>query len=227
MLTRSTRFSLERPSHSKQQSCAPEDRQQADDRRDGHHLGTDALDRAFHDGGIEIPAVSRRSSSKPASTTQSRSALERNSRSSAYYASTTPLRTLIGGSRRRGTNTRIILVCRKRLAQIPCLAKGPPERPILGPGGPASSAVTAARAPVAEIERVLGRYRDVYPGFTVKHFHEQLAKRHGYLLGYTVTKLHLHHARMVMTPAKTRSADRKKRPRRPTVGMLPSGATSS
>ena len=29
-------------------------------------------------------------------------------------------------------------------------------------------------------------------GFTVKHFHEQLGKRHDYVLGYTVTKLHLH-----------------------------------
>ncbi len=43
------------------------------------------------------------------------------------------------------------------------------------------------RAPVAEIERMLGLYRDLYRGFTVKHFHEQLGKRHGYTLGYTVT----------------------------------------
>ena len=32
------------------------------------------------------------------------------------------------------------------------------------------------RAPVAEIERMLGLYRDLYRGFTVKHFHEQLGK---------------------------------------------------
>ena len=75
------------------------------------------------------------------------------------------------------------------------------------------------RAPVAEIERMLGLYRDLYRGFTVKHFHEQLGKRHNYTLGYTVTKLHLHRAGLVM-PAKTRSAHRKKRPRRPMVGML-------
>ena len=66
---------------------------------------------------------------------------------------------------------------------------------------------------------MLGLYRDVYRGFTVKHFHEQLGKRHGYVLGYTVTKLHLHRAGLV-TPAQTRSAHRKKRPRRPMVGML-------
>jgi transposase len=75
------------------------------------------------------------------------------------------------------------------------------------------------RAPMAEIERMLGLYRGLYRGFTVKHFHEQLGKRHGYVLGYTVTKLHLHRAGLV-TPARTRSAHRKKRPRRPMVGML-------
>jgi transposase len=75
------------------------------------------------------------------------------------------------------------------------------------------------RAPVREIERMLGLYREVYRGFTVKHFHEQLGKRHNYTLGYSVTKLHLHRAGLVM-PAKTRSAHRKKRPRRPMVGMM-------
>src|SRR5665213_4323001 len=75
------------------------------------------------------------------------------------------------------------------------------------------------RAAVAEIERMLGLYRDLYRGFTVKHFHEQLGKRHNYTLGYTVTKLHLHRAGLVRAATK-RSAYRKKRPRRPMVGML-------
>ena len=75
------------------------------------------------------------------------------------------------------------------------------------------------RAPAAEIERMLGLYRDIYRGFTIKHFHEQLVKRHNYVLGYTVTKLHLHRAALVH-PAKKRSAHRKKRPRRPMVGMM-------
>ena len=75
------------------------------------------------------------------------------------------------------------------------------------------------RAPVREIERMLGLYRELYRGFTVKHFHEQLGKRHNYTLGYTVTKLHLHRAGLA-APAKTRSAHRKKRPRRPMVGMM-------
>jgi transposase len=45
------------------------------------------------------------------------------------------------------------------------------------------------RAPAAEIRRMLGLYQERYRGFTVKHFHEQLVKRHDYVLGYTVTKV--------------------------------------
>jgi hypothetical protein len=75
------------------------------------------------------------------------------------------------------------------------------------------------RAPVAEIERMLGLYRELYRGFTVQHFHEQLLKRHNYVLGYTVTKLHLQREGLVPR-AKTRSAHRKKRPRRPMTGMM-------
>jgi len=66
---------------------------------------------------------------------------------------------------------------------------------------------------------MLGLYRELYRGFTVKHFHEQLGKRHNYTLGYTVTKLHLHRSGLVQAATK-RSAHRKKRPRRPMVGMM-------
>src|SRR6202047_3167266 len=75
------------------------------------------------------------------------------------------------------------------------------------------------RAPEEELERMLGLFRDKYADFTVKHFHEQLQKRHGYVLGYTVTKLALHAAGVVRKAPK-RSAHRKKRPRRPLPGML-------
>jgi len=75
------------------------------------------------------------------------------------------------------------------------------------------------RAAEAEISRMLGLYRAHYEGFTVKHFHEQLVKRHDYKLGYTVTKVRLHAAGLVR-PAVKRSAHRKKRPRRPMVGMM-------
>ncbi len=66
---------------------------------------------------------------------------------------------------------------------------------------------------------MLGLYRDKYADFTVKHFHEQLVRRHGYVLGYTVTKLALQAAGLVRRAPK-RSAHRKKRPRRPLRGML-------
>ena len=75
------------------------------------------------------------------------------------------------------------------------------------------------RAAADEILRMLGLYREHYADFTVKHFHEQLVKRHDWRLGYTVTKLHLHRSGLVK-PAPRRSAHRKKRPRRPLPGML-------
>jgi transposase len=78
---------------------------------------------------------------------------------------------------------------------------------------------SSRRAASEEISRMLGLYRERYADFTVKHFHEQLLKRHGYKLGYTVTKVHLQRAGLVVR-AKTRSAHRKKRPRRPMLGML-------
>ena len=66
---------------------------------------------------------------------------------------------------------------------------------------------------------MLELYQGSYADFTVKHFHEQLVKRHNYKLGYTVTKVHLHRAGLVR-PATKRSAHRKKRPRRPIIGMM-------
>ncbi len=75
------------------------------------------------------------------------------------------------------------------------------------------------RAAVGESRRILGLYEERYGGFTLKHFHEQLVKRHNYKLGYTVTRLSLHGAGLVK-PAPKRSAHRKKRPPRPMVGMM-------
>ena len=66
---------------------------------------------------------------------------------------------------------------------------------------------------------MLGLYRDHYEGFTVKHFHELAETRHGYKLGYTVTRLALQRAGLVR-PAPRRGAHRRRRPRRPMAGML-------
>src|SRR5437762_12357397 len=78
---------------------------------------------------------------------------------------------------------------------------------------------SSRRAAAAEILRMLGLYEERYSGFTVKHFHEQLQKRHHYKPGYTVTRLALQGAGLVRR-APRRSAHRKKRPRRPMVGMM-------
>ena len=79
--------------------------------------------------------------------------------------------------------------------------------------------VSPRRAPVCELERMQTLYRERYSDFTVKHFHEQLQRRHNYRLGYTVTRLSLQAAGPV-TKAKRRGAHRKKRVRRPLPGML-------
>src|SRR6201987_3426393 len=78
---------------------------------------------------------------------------------------------------------------------------------------------SSRRAAAAEILRMLGLYEERYAGFTVKHFHEHLQKRHDYKLGYTVTRLALQGAGLVR-PGSRRSAHRKKRPRRPMAGMM-------
>src|SRR5205085_1826649 len=78
---------------------------------------------------------------------------------------------------------------------------------------------SSRRAAIEEIQRMLGLYEERYDGFTMKHFHEQLQKRHNYKLGYTVTRLSLQSAGLVK-PAPKRSAHRKKRPRRPLIGMM-------
>jgi hypothetical protein len=79
--------------------------------------------------------------------------------------------------------------------------------------------VSPWRAPERELERMRELYRERYADFTVKHFHEQLVRRHGYKLCYTVTRLSLQAAGLV-AKAKRRGAHRKKRVRRPLPGML-------
>jgi len=79
--------------------------------------------------------------------------------------------------------------------------------------------VSPRRAPERELERMHELYRQRYRDFTVKHFHEQLVGRHNYKLCYTVTRLSLQAAALVLK-AKRRGAHRKKRVRRPLPGML-------
>lgn len=62
-------------------------------------------------------------------------------------------------------------------------------------------------------------YQERYRDFTVKHFHEQLQKRHDDTLGYTATRLALQGAGLVVKQ-KRRGPHRKRRERRPQPGML-------
>lgn len=78
---------------------------------------------------------------------------------------------------------------------------------------------SARRVGSDEIARVLELYRDRYRGFTSKHFHEHLVRDHGFGFGYTWTKTALQRAGLIGKAPK-RGAHRKKRPRRPLVGMM-------
>jgi transposase len=75
------------------------------------------------------------------------------------------------------------------------------------------------QAPESELARMRQLYVEMYGGFTVKHFHEKLQKRHGYTLCYTVTRLALQRAGLVAA-APRKGAHRRKRPRRPMAGMM-------
>ena len=70
-----------------------------------------------------------------------------------------------------------------------------------------------------EVDRVVALYRERYQGWTVKHFHERARDRHGLAASYGWTKSVLHACGLVRA-AKTRSAHRKKRPRRPLPGLM-------
>jgi transposase len=75
------------------------------------------------------------------------------------------------------------------------------------------------RVPADRAEEVERLYRERYQGFTVKHFHEHLAKDHGFGWGYTWTKLHLQWAGLA-PKAPRKGAHRRKRERRPLPGMM-------
>ncbi|GAC1664146.1 MAG: hypothetical protein PVS2B3_17480 [Steroidobacteraceae bacterium] len=79
--------------------------------------------------------------------------------------------------------------------------------------------VSGRRAPESELARMRRLYREEYADFTVKHFHEDLRKRHNYTLSYTVTRLALQ-ASGDTKPARGRGQHRKKRARRPLAGMM-------
>jgi transposase len=70
-----------------------------------------------------------------------------------------------------------------------------------------------------EAEEVERLYRERYAGFTARHFHEHLVRGHGFRWGYTWTKTYLQ-SRGLLAKAPRRGAHRRKRPRRPMMGMM-------
>src|ERR1700722_14062721 len=75
------------------------------------------------------------------------------------------------------------------------------------------------RVPANAVREVLELYRNAYPGWNVKHFHEHLVRDHRFQWGYTFVKTQLHTAGLVER-AKKRGAHRRKRERKPCEGMM-------
>ena len=75
------------------------------------------------------------------------------------------------------------------------------------------------RVPMETAERVLALYRDKYPDFNVRHFHEKLKETEGIELSYSWVKQALQGAGLVAR-SKKRGPHRRRRPRRPIPGML-------
>jgi transposase len=79
--------------------------------------------------------------------------------------------------------------------------------------------VSARRAAVDEVMTVLELFDTRYWDFGVKHLHETLVAEHGFRRSYNWLRITLQaHGRV--TPAPRRGAHRRKRPRRPMVGMM-------
>src|SRR6516165_4666984 len=78
---------------------------------------------------------------------------------------------------------------------------------------------SARRVPIDQVSWMLSEYRTHYTGWTVKHFFDHLRKQHNFRWSYTWVKTQLHTARLVM-PAPRRGAHRRKRPRKPCIGIV-------
>src|SRR5271157_5395187 len=75
------------------------------------------------------------------------------------------------------------------------------------------------RVPLAQVEQVLGLYREQYFDLNVRPFHEKLVEQHGIQLSYTWVKQAQQGAGLVAKSGR-RGVHRKRRPRRPLPGML-------
>lgn len=75
------------------------------------------------------------------------------------------------------------------------------------------------RIPLKTVEEVLRLFREVYFDLNMRHFHEKLVKEHGIKLSYSFVQQALQGAGLVAKKRK-RGTHRRRRPRRPMVGMM-------
>ena len=78
---------------------------------------------------------------------------------------------------------------------------------------------SAKRVPEGWADRVEGLYRERYLGFNARHFWEHLVKDHGFPYSYSWAKTFLHRRQLVPLTAR-KGPHRKKRARRPLIGMM-------
>jgi hypothetical protein len=78
--------------------------------------------------------------------------------------------------------------------------------------------VSSKRAPVDEVLRLVAQYRDRYVGWTVKHFYSKYQEQKG-PRSYNFVRLALQREGVV-AKAKRRGAHRRKRERKPLIGMM-------
>lgn len=79
--------------------------------------------------------------------------------------------------------------------------------------------VSETAVPRDAVERLLELYRKCYHGWNMTHFHEHLVRDHGYTLSYSCMRSHLQAANLVR-PERRPGGHRKKRERKPCVGMM-------
>ena len=78
--------------------------------------------------------------------------------------------------------------------------------------------ISTRRAPVDEVLRLVNQYRDRYVGWTVKHFYSKYREQKG-ARSYNFVRLTLQREGVV-AKAKRRGAHRRKRERKPLLGMM-------
>jgi transposase len=79
--------------------------------------------------------------------------------------------------------------------------------------------VSPKRVPLETCQKVLGLFQERYYDLNMRHFHEKLSEEHGIELSYTWVQKALQGAGLVAKRSK-RGTHRRRRPRRPMVGML-------